>query len=231
MPDLNHLWQRFLLASSLVVGLAIGAAATVFGYSNLGSVNVRWSVFHLDGVPLWTVAVVPLALFVIAGTIYHWVDGLHHFTEHMRHRRRVHELEAEVASLRAHLDQVLEMPDHSTSSLPAKRVSAPSLPAADEEIAEPVHVAVAAVQPAKPAPAPIETVVAVDSPAKPASAVADGPGDKAPTTKGGHSRSHRRARLAVAAENGEPDRSGSQVEGSVADGKTAEPAVRPGPEV
>jgi hypothetical protein len=31
----------------------------------------------------------------------------------MRHRHRVHELEAEVAALRSHLDQVLEMPDHS----------------------------------------------------------------------------------------------------------------------
>jgi len=102
----------------------------VFGYSNLGSVDVHWSVFHINGVPVWTVTVVPLALALIAGTLYHWMDGLHHFTEHMRHRRRVHELEAEVASLRAHLDQVLEMPDHS-----GKAVKAParvSLPEADE---------------------------------------------------------------------------------------------------
>jgi hypothetical protein len=127
---LNHLWQRFLLTSSLLIGLAIGVAATVFGYSNLGSVDVHWSVFHINGVPLWTVTVVPLALALIAGTLYHWMDGLHHFTEHMRHRRRVHELEAEVASLRAHLDQVLEMPDHS-----GKAVKAParvSLPEAEE---------------------------------------------------------------------------------------------------
>jgi hypothetical protein len=128
VPDLSHLWQRFLLASSLVVGLVIGAAVTVFGYSNLGSVDVHWSVFHIDGVPLWSVAVVPLALVMIAGTLYHWVDGLHHFTEHMRHRRRVHELEAEVASMRAHLDQVLEMPDQSTSRLPAKHVVVAALP-------------------------------------------------------------------------------------------------------
>ncbi len=130
MPNLNHLWQRFLLTSSLLIGLAIGVAATVFGYSNLASVDVHWSVFHINGVPLWTVTVVPLALALIAGTLYHWMDGLHHFTEHMRHRRRVHELEAEVASLRAHLDQVLEMPDHS-----GKAVKAParvSLPEADE---------------------------------------------------------------------------------------------------
>jgi len=127
---LNHIWQRFLLTSSLLIGLAIGVAATVFGYSNLGSVDVHWSVFHINGVPLWTVTVVPLALALIAGTLYHWMDGLHHFTEHMRHRRRVHELEAEVASLRAHLDQVLEMPDHS-----GKAVKAParvSLPEAEE---------------------------------------------------------------------------------------------------
>lgn len=113
MPNLNHLWQRFLLASSLLIGLAIGVAATVFGYSNLTTVDVRWSVIHIDGVPLWTVAVIPVALTLIAGTLYHWTNSLHHFTEHMRHRHRVHELEAEVASLRAHLDQVLEMPDHS----------------------------------------------------------------------------------------------------------------------
>lgn len=129
MPDLSHLWQRFLLASSLLVGLVIGAAATVFGYSNLATVNIRWSVLHIDGVPLWTVAVVPLALVLVAGTLYHWMDGLHHFTEHMRHRRRVHELEAEVASLRAHMDQVLEMPDQSTSRLPRKPITAEPLAA------------------------------------------------------------------------------------------------------
>ena len=130
MPNLNHLWQRFLLTSSLLIGLAIGVAATVFGYSNLTSVDVHWSVFHINGVPLWTVTVVPLALALIAGTLYHWMDGLHHFTEHMRHRRRVHELEAEVASLRAHLDQVLEMPDHSGKE--AKAPARVSLPEAEE---------------------------------------------------------------------------------------------------
>jgi hypothetical protein len=159
VPDLSHLWQRFLLASALVVGLAIGAAATVFGYSNLATVNVRWSILHIDGVPLWTVAVVPLAIVLVAGTIYHWMDGLHHFTEHMRHRHRVHELEAEVASLRAHLDQVLEMPDQSSSRLPRKSITAEprpqieeiSAPALPEPPAEPAH---EAAEPAEPAPAP-----------------------------------------------------------------------------
>ena len=126
MPNWSHLWQRFLLTSSLLVGLAIGVVATVFGYSNLATVDVHWSVLHIDGIPLWTVAVVPLALTLIAGTLYHWMDGLHHFSEHMRHRHRVHELEGEVASLRAHLDQVLEMPDH--AALAAKGASRVTLP-------------------------------------------------------------------------------------------------------
>lgn len=135
MPTLNHLWQRFLLASSLLIGLAIGVAATIFGYSNLGAVDVHWSIFRVNAVPLWTVAVVPVALVLIAGTLYHWVDGLHHITEHMRHRRRVHELETEVASLRARLDQVLEMPDHAAMALPAKKKGAAALPPPDAEMA------------------------------------------------------------------------------------------------
>jgi hypothetical protein len=209
VPDLNHLWQRFLLASSLLVGLAIGAVVTVFGYSNLGSVNVRWSVLHVDGVPLWAVAVVPLALFLIAGTLYHWVDGLHHFTEHMRHRRRVHELEAEVASLRAHLDQVLEMPDHSTSKLPAKRAVATALPAADEAMADAdpaVDADDANVTPAKPEPesepVDVEPVAkTVGSSAAPPAPANGRPADKSPTTpKGVHRGRRRRATLKAAAD-------------------------------
>jgi hypothetical protein len=120
----------------------------VFSYSNLEPVDVHWSVFHVNGVPLWTVAVVPLAFVLIAGTLYHWLDGLHHFTEHMRHRRRVHELEAEVASLRGHVDHLVEMPDHSTSKLPDKVATTEPLPPAANGTAdvpgtdvEPVQVA------------------------------------------------------------------------------------------
>ena len=163
---MTHLWQRFLLASALVVGLAIGVAATVFGYSNLATVDIHWSVFRLNGVPLWTVAVVPITLLLVAGTLYHWMDGLHHFSEHMRHRRRVHELEAEITSLRAHLDHVLEMPDHSTSRLPSKPVTAEVLPAdtAPANGTETRHRAerskrarLAAAEAAEPIPAPVAT--------------------------------------------------------------------------
>ncbi|HZQ49514.1 MAG TPA: hypothetical protein VFB69_04315 [Candidatus Dormibacteraeota bacterium] len=107
---MSHLWQRFLLACALVVGLAVGVGATVFGYSNLETVDLHWSVLRLDGVPLWAVAIVPVALVIVAGTVYHWIDGLHHFSEHMRHRHRVRDLEAEITRLREHLDHVLEMP-------------------------------------------------------------------------------------------------------------------------
>jgi hypothetical protein len=150
--DLNHLWQRFLLAAALVVGLLIGVAVTVFGYGNKTAVDVHWWIFHIDGVPLWMVAVVPVALVLVAGTFYHWMDGLHHFTEHMRHRHRVHQLEAEVASMRAHLDQVLDMPDHSTSRLPRKAVTVETLPPVETPDA-----AVAAVEPVALPKAEVET--------------------------------------------------------------------------
>jgi hypothetical protein len=116
------MWQRLLLASSLLFGLLVGVAATVFAYSNRATVDVGWSIFHLYGVPLWTVAVVPVAVVLVAGTVYHWYRSLYHFTEHMRHRRRVHELEAELVKVRAHLDQLLEMPDHAAPSLPTKHI-------------------------------------------------------------------------------------------------------------
>jgi hypothetical protein len=121
VPDLSHLWQRFVLATVLVFGLLVGVAATIFGYSNTAPVNVGFSVLHLKGIPLWTVAIVPLVAVLVAGTLYHWWNNFHHFTEHMRHRRRVRELETEVSALRTQLDQLLEMPaGEPTKPAPAK---------------------------------------------------------------------------------------------------------------
>lgn len=145
---MSQLWQRFLMASALIFGLLLGVAATVFGYSNNSAVDIRWAIFHADGVPLWTVTIVPLAVVLVAGTIYHWFNSLHHFTEHMRHRRRVHELEAEVATLRERLDHVLEMPDQSSSRLPAKHITG-EVTTAELTTAEPSP----AVQAALPEPA------------------------------------------------------------------------------
>ena len=193
--DLNHLWQRVLLAFALIVGLVIGVATTVFGYSNLATVDVHWSVFHLNGIPLWTVAVVPLALVLIAGTLYHWMDGLHHFTEHMRHRRRVHELEAEVASLRAHLDQLLEMPEHSTSK-PPDRVAPAALPAAGNGATDitGTDVEPAQVVSSKKSRASQRNRLAIE--------VADGPSEPAPEASDSAGR----------AENGHPAETGDAVE-------------------
>ena len=146
MPDLSHLWQRFVLASALVFGLALGVAATVFGYSNTGTVNIAFSVYHLKGIPLWTVAIVPLVVVLAAGTLYHWWNGLHHFTEHMRHRRRVRELEAELASLKSRLDELLEMPGHAetTTAVPQETVAPvepveSAAPVEDEALPAPVE--------------------------------------------------------------------------------------------
>ena len=133
MPDLSHLWQRFLLTSTLVVGIAIGALSTAFGFGNQSTVTIRILFFHLDSVPLWTVAVVPVAVTLVASTLYHWMDGLHHFTEHMRHRSRVRELETEVKSLREHLDHVLEMPGRTDEADKRQRAA---LPAVSEGIHE-----------------------------------------------------------------------------------------------
>jgi uncharacterized membrane protein len=118
VPDLSHLWQRLLRATALVFGLAVGVAVTVFAYSNTATVNVGWATLHFNSVPLWTVAVVPVVVVLAVGALYHWTNNLHHFTEHMRHRRRVKELEAELASLRSHLDTALEMPDHDAVGTP-----------------------------------------------------------------------------------------------------------------
>jgi hypothetical protein len=126
---MSHLWQRLLRATALVFGLALGVAATVFAYSNTATVNVGWSLWHVNGIPLWTVAIVPLVLVLAVGTVYHWLNNLHHFTEHMRHRRRVRELEAELASLKAHLDTALGMPDHAEiGAAPASDEAEPAEP-------------------------------------------------------------------------------------------------------
>jgi len=135
VPDLSHFWQRFVLGTALVFGLAVGIGATVFAYSNTAPVSLGWSVFHISGVPLWAVVLVPLGVLLVAGTLFHWWNSFHHFTEHMRHRHRVRELEAEVTSLRKHLDELLQMPGHSeTASGPIAEPEPEPLPALPEAV-------------------------------------------------------------------------------------------------
>jgi hypothetical protein len=135
VPDLSHFWQRFVLGSALVFGLALGIGATVFGYSNTTPVRLGWSVYHVNGVPLWAVVLVPLGVVLVAGTLFHWWNSFHHFTEHMRHRHRVRELESEVATLRKHLDELLQMPGHAETPVAA---AVEPVPEPVPEPAEPV---------------------------------------------------------------------------------------------
>jgi hypothetical protein len=173
-----------------LVGLAIGVAATVFGYDNRTSVDVNWTVFHFHGIPLWTVAVVPLTLVLIAGTLFHWMNGLHHFTEHMRHRRRVHELEAELATLRAHLDRALEMPAVASSKLAVRKESLAALPEANGGLDDL----------AAPEPEPQPVIAAADAP---------------PVAATANKRSRKRVTLEVG--DAQPDRNDSHLEGVVGD--------------
>src|SRR2546427_801976 len=108
----NPSWYHNLKTHPIVTVEARGEK-----FNTRAKVIVGWSVFHLHGVPLWTVALIPLAVVLVAGTAYHWLNSLHHFSEHMRHRHRVRELEAEVVSLKAHRDELLGMPDHSTANV------------------------------------------------------------------------------------------------------------------
>lgn len=187
MPDLSHLWQRFVLALTLLFGLAAGVAATIFGYSNTDTVTVGFALWRLSGVPLWAVALVPLAVALVVGTLYHWWNNLHHFTEHMRHRRRVRDLEAEVASLKEHLDHVLEMPDQGGKPKPAPV----TIPEPEPEPAEPR--AAAPEVPATPAESPF-TSNGEDKPARPPS-----------SRKRASLKTAAEAEPAVVANGGEPD--------------------------
>lgn len=162
MPDLSHLWQRFVLAATLVFGLAVGIGATVFAYSNTGRVSLGWSVFHINSVPLWTVALVPIALILVAGTLFHWFNSLHHFTEHMRHRRRVHDLEVELATVRKHLDEMLQMPGQSTATLEPETETEPA-PATAPVMTEPLASTNGEAKPEVVAAAEAETAVTSES--------------------------------------------------------------------
>lgn len=182
MSGLSHFWQRLLLGAALLFGLLVGIAATVFGYSNTGTVDVGFSIWRLEGVPLWTVALVPLAVVLVVGTLYHWYNSFHHFTEHMRHRRRVHELEDEVSRLRTHLDHVLEMPG-AAGALPAK-------PEFEEEPPEP-----------EPEPSPIAESTTEASTA--AVALSEEPGDANGAEKPARKASPSRKRAVLAGSGGE----------------------------
>ena len=110
---LHTMWHRFLRQIAFWVGFATCAVIVAVIYFNQATVTLSFWRWELTGVNLGLVAVAPLVAGVALGYLYHLPARLHHVSEHMRHRRRVHELERELKDLRKGMDQVLEMPEDS----------------------------------------------------------------------------------------------------------------------
>ena len=102
--------HRFLRLTAFLAGVLTGAGTIVFAYSNANLTQLYWWHFRFDGVPYWTVAVVPLLGGVLIGYLYHLPARMHHFGEHMRHRHLVHEQEKELRHLRAAVDELVAAP-------------------------------------------------------------------------------------------------------------------------
>src|SRR5919198_6190472 len=124
------MWHRFLRQVAFWAGFASCALIVAVIYSNPTTVTLIFWRWRLTDVNLGLVAVTPLLIGVAVGYLYHLPARLHHVTEHMRHRRRVHELERELKELRKGMDQVLEMPDdaRATPALEARPVPALEAP-------------------------------------------------------------------------------------------------------
>ena len=127
---LHTMWHRFLRQIAFWVGFATCAVIVAVIYFNQATVTLSFWRWELTGVNLGLVAVAPLVAGVALGYLYHLPARLHHVSEHMRHRRRVHELERELKDLRKGMDQVLEMPEdtHAFPALEARPVPALEAP-------------------------------------------------------------------------------------------------------
>lgn len=110
---MSSVMHRFLRGAAFLGGIVLGVGASVFAYSNTSVVPIHWWSFSATDVSVGLVALIPLVAGVIAGYVYHLPARMHHFSEHMRHRQRVHELEKENKELRRSLDRLLELPDDS----------------------------------------------------------------------------------------------------------------------
>jgi len=204
---MSSVWHRFLRGAAFIGGVALGVAATVFGYSNTAVVPIHWWGFSATSVSIGLVALVPLVAGVIAGYVYHLPARMHHFSEHMRHRSLVHELEKENKELRKSLDRLLELPDDSVEPRTLKgrepkalaeatRIEKPDLPEAMIAEAVIVHEVLHAAprksggnghrRPAK-APAEAKPQAATVSPAKPRPAASRGRAKLEPKPSPAHS--------------------------------------------
>jgi len=135
-------WHRLLRALAFLAGIAVGLGGAIFIFSNVSPVEVHWRIpsaggyvlnWTLNGVSIWLIATLPLVIGVAAGYLYHLPARMHHFSEHMRHRSRVHELEHELRELKSSLDKVLMMPEDGTTPVEATLLPAPAAHQRDEE--------------------------------------------------------------------------------------------------
>ena len=130
---MSSVWHRFMRGAAFLAGVGLGVGAAVFGYSNSTQVAVHWWRFSFDNVSIGWVALVPLLAGVAAGYVYHLPARMHHFSEHMRHRHLVHELEKENKELQKSLDRLLEMPDDSLAPKALKAAPVAALVEPDED--------------------------------------------------------------------------------------------------
>src|SRR5712692_3878999 len=95
---MGTLWHRTLRTGAFIVGGLLVGAMFVFAYSNTDRVNIDWTLpgggldLHSEGVVIWWLVLVPLAAGILLGYLYAWPARFHHYAQHMRHRRRVHEV-------------------------------------------------------------------------------------------------------------------------------------------
>jgi len=135
-------WHRLLRALAFLAGIAVGLGGAIFIFSNVTPVEVHWRIpsaggyvlnWTLNGVSVWLIATLPLVIGVAAGYLYHLPARMHHFSEHMRHRGRVHELEHELRELKSSLDKVLMMPEDGTTPIEANLLPEPARAAVEPE--------------------------------------------------------------------------------------------------
>jgi uncharacterized integral membrane protein len=116
----------------------------LFLYANNTSVTLHFWRWDFENVSLGLVALLPLAAGVATGYLYHMPARMHHLGEHMRHRKRVHELEKEIEQLKRAMDGLVEMPGETRQppALEARPVPALEAPADGEVVDLPEETAV-----------------------------------------------------------------------------------------
>lgn len=123
-------WHRLQNAAIFVAGGIFFSAILAFAAGNDTQIEIHWLAWNRR-LPLWEVAMFPLAAGLVLGYVYQLPARLHSMGEWFHHRQRVQELEHELRELRQSLDHVLQMPE---TDRPAKlaKIEHKALPQATE---------------------------------------------------------------------------------------------------